>query len=63
MIELKEARIKAGLTQQQLADECQIARSVIANIETGRAEPSKDTAIKIAFVLDIKPYDLMNWGD
>lgn len=63
MVELKKVRIEAGMTQHELAERCGIARSVIANIETGRSEPSKDTAIRIANVLSIEPYDLMNWGD
>lgn len=63
MINLKDARINAGMTQFELANKCKIARSVIANIETGRAEPSKQTAIAISKALNLDPRELFDWGD
>ncbi|MBM7515591.1 helix-turn-helix transcriptional regulator [Nocardioides nitrophenolicus] len=53
---LKDARIRTGLTQQQVADAAGVPRSTIARIETGRMQPSIPTlsAILIAIGLDIR---------
>lgn len=44
MIDLKTIRTNKNMTQQRLADEIHCARTVIANIETGLAQPSIPTA-------------------
>jgi DNA-binding XRE family transcriptional regulator len=44
MIDLKAIRTDKNMTQQRLADEIHCARTVIANIETGLAQPSIPTA-------------------
>jgi putative transcriptional regulator len=38
---IKEARKRAGLTQQQLADQVGVGRVAIARVETGTRNPSK----------------------
>ena len=48
---LKEARQKKKLTQQQLADKLGITRQTISHIECGRIKPSIDNAKAIANVL------------
>lgn len=49
---LKEARIAAGLTQQELADQVYCIRQHISNIEQGKAVPSLPLARAICKVLD-----------
>lgn len=49
---LKEQREAAGLTQQQLADEAIMSRSLIGHIETGRRIPSKEDAHRLDRVLN-----------
>jgi putative transcriptional regulator len=53
MVNLKELREKAGLTQQELADQCNVIRQTISNIECELSRPSVETAKLIAKVLDI----------
>lgn len=48
---LKEFRVKAGLTQQSLADKAGMAREIVTRIETGRVTPELPTLIKLADVL------------
>jgi transcriptional regulator with XRE-family HTH domain len=48
---LKDARGKAGLTQQELADSAIMTRSHIAHIEAGRRWPSEDDAKRLDAVL------------
>ena len=45
---LIEARLKAGLTQEQLAKRMDTTQSVIARLEGGRANPSTKTLGKLA---------------
>ena len=45
---LIEARVRAGLTQAQLAERMNTAQSVVARLESGRANPSTRTLEKIA---------------
>jgi DNA-binding XRE family transcriptional regulator len=51
MIDLKARRTEMRMTQQQLADEIHCVRTVIANIETGLAQPSIPTAKAIGQAL------------
>ena len=51
MVDLKALRAAKGMTQQQLADEIHCVRTVIANIETGLAQPSIPTAKAIGQAL------------
>lgn len=53
MIDLREAREKAGYTQQELADACHVIRQTIGNIENGWARPSVDLAKRLGEVLGV----------
>jgi transcriptional regulator with XRE-family HTH domain len=48
--EMVEARVRAGMTQQQLAEQMGTTQSAIARLETGRSSPSITTLKKIAAV-------------
>lgn len=43
-----EARSKAGLTQEELAERMQTSQSTIARLESGRTMPSGKTLAKLA---------------
>jgi ribosome-binding protein aMBF1 (putative translation factor) len=43
-----EARAKAGLTQEELAERMQTSQSTIARLESGKAMPSGKTLAKLA---------------
>jgi putative transcriptional regulator len=48
---LRRARVRAGLTQAQVAALAGLSRPMYVNIELGRRNPSLDVAIRIAHVL------------
>lgn len=43
-----DARLKAGLTQEQLAERMDTTQSVIARLESGRTRPSTQTLERLA---------------
>ena len=49
---LIEARMKAGLTQEQLADRMETTQSAIARLESGKALPSGRTLARFAKATD-----------
>lgn len=52
-MKLKEARQKAGLTQEELADKSGLSITMIQSIEGGRRNGSVGTAVKLASALNI----------
>ncbi|MCS7465009.1 helix-turn-helix domain-containing protein [Paenibacillus doosanensis] len=54
---VKSIRIKKGLSQEDLAFECNVDRSYISMIEVGRNEPSVSKIFEICEGLNIKPSD------
>lgn len=50
---LKESRIKAGLTQEQLAEKLGIAKSTLSGYESGNREPTVATIAKALELLNI----------
>ena len=44
---IREARLRAGLTQQELADRLGATQSVVARWESGRVRPSAETLTSI----------------
>ena len=51
---IREARLRAGLTQQQLADRTGRERSVIARWEQGAVSPSIDNLIAVVHACDFE---------
>lgn len=56
---IRKAREKAGLTQQQVADQAGINVSYYAEIERGEVNPSIDKLHDIARVLKLKTFDIL----
>jgi transcriptional regulator with XRE-family HTH domain len=54
---VKAIRIKQGLSQEDLAHECDVDRSYISMIEVGRNEPSVTKIFELCRGLRIKPTD------
>lgn len=57
-VRLAELRRKADMTQERLAEEAEIDRVALANIETGRRHPTVTTVYKIATALGVKVEDV-----
>jgi len=56
---LKAAREHSGMTQEQLADKCDVDRTHIVNIEHDRSAPSLGLLAKIAKVLKTTSGELL----
>lgn len=54
---VKAIRIKQGMSQEDLADECNVDRSYVSMIEVGRNEPSVTKIFDLCKGLKIKPSD------
>ncbi len=57
--EIKKARIDAGLTQKDLADQISLSSNYISQIEKDKKLPSLKTLFKIAKALKVKPEKLV----
>lgn len=55
---VREIRTERGMTQQQLADLCELHRTFIISIEKGRQNASAITLLRLAAALDVLPADL-----
>ena len=60
--ELKAARIKAGLTQQQIADKIGITKSTYCGYETAKRNPDPQRIKQLAKVLHISADTLLDTG-
>ena len=58
--ELKAARIKAGLTQQQIADEIGITKSTYCGYETAKRNPDPQRIKQLAKVLHVSADALLD---
>lgn len=56
---IKEARLDAGKTQQQLATYCDVSRSAVSQWESGATVPSMDNVNKAATFLHVDSYQLL----
>jgi len=61
-MKLKLARVEKGLSQQELADLCDVTRQTIGLIEKGKYNPTLNLCIKIARVLNLTLNDLF-WDE
>ncbi len=58
---LKNYRLKAGMTQERLADVLDISWRQLQRIESGRSLPSLATLRKMIIVLNITPEDVVKF--
>lgn len=56
---VKQARIKANLTQEALAEKANVSSSFISRLESGKAMPSIERLLHLSEVLDIGLQDLL----
>ena len=57
---LKKFRKKRGLSQEKLAELCNVATGTIGNIECGLGKPSFDLLVTMANVLGVHPAQLLH---
>ena len=53
MLNVKELRTAKGLTQEQLANECEVQRTTITMIEIGENKPSVELAKKLGKIFEV----------
>ena len=53
MIDVKELRTAKGITQEQLAKECEVQRTTITMIEIGENKPSVELAKRLGTIFDV----------
>ena len=56
---LKEARLKSGLSQKELSENIGVAKSTYSLYESGKREPNVDTIKKIASLLNVSADTLL----
>lgn len=56
---IKQNRLEAGLTQQQLADFAGVDRKTINRIENGHFSPNIETLLRISVAFGVKPESLL----
>lgn len=56
---LRRARFRAGLTQQELADKAGTTQTTVARIERDTVEPEVTTIRKLAAALDVRIPELL----
>jgi putative transcriptional regulator len=61
-IKMKVARVEKQLSQQELADLCEVTRQTIGLIEKGKYNPTLNLCIRISQVLDKTLNDLF-WNE
>lgn len=57
--ELRKARKKAGLTQEELAFAAGISRNYVSLLELGQKSPTVDTLLKICKAIDVSASKLI----
>jgi transcriptional regulator with XRE-family HTH domain len=58
--ELRKARLAAGLSQKELAERAELARTYVTLLERDGKSPTLDTFARICKALDISPTTLMS---
>ena len=56
---VKYFRYKNNLTQEKLAERCDLSPRYISDIENGNGNISIDTLTKLSEILNVKTYDLL----
>lgn len=58
---VKQQRMLAGLTQEQLAEQLGVSRQTVVAIERGRYSPSLEYAFKLSRILDAPIEELFHY--
>ncbi|MDX6190943.1 helix-turn-helix transcriptional regulator [Flavobacterium sp. Fl-318] len=61
-IHIRQLREKKGISQEDLANDCDIPRNQIGRIERAEVNTGIRTLIKIANALDIHPKELLDFS-
>jgi len=56
---VKDARLKAGLSQEQLAERSGFSQQYLSGLERGQRNPTVVTVFELAQALGVQPVDLI----
>jgi transcriptional regulator with XRE-family HTH domain len=56
---IRSARIRAGLSQEKLAEKADLSRNYVGNIERGEYKITVEALVRIAKALKLDVHDLM----
>lgn len=56
---LKAARTRLGLTQEQVAERSGVHATEVSRIEAGKRDPQVSTLVRLAKALDVAPGELL----
>jgi transcriptional regulator with XRE-family HTH domain len=56
---IRRSRVRAGLTQDQLADACGLSQPTVSRLERGHLTLAVDEFAKVAIAMDVTPHELM----
>jgi transcriptional regulator with XRE-family HTH domain len=56
---LREIRLRRGLSQEALADLCHLHRTEVSLLERAQREPRLTTIVRVAQALDVTPAELL----
>ena len=57
----RKYRLKANLTQQELADKINMSKAYISQLENGKRDPSIKVLLHLAAILNTCPCRLLNY--
>ena len=57
---IKQARMKKGLSQENLADELDISTAFLSRVETGKSQINLRRLLQVGKVLDVPPEELIS---
>jgi DNA-binding XRE family transcriptional regulator len=60
---LRQARYRAALTQEELAQQADVSKPTIIDLERGRRKARPTTTRKLAHALGVAPEELMSGND
>ena len=61
-IHVRQIREKKGLSQQDLADDCDITQNQVGRIERAEINTTVKTLVKIANALNVEPKELLDFS-
>lgn len=59
---LRAARTKLGLTQEQVAERSGVHATEVSRIEAGKRDPQVSTVERLALAVELRPGELLDGG-
>lgn len=60
---VRTLRLEAGLSQEELAERCELHRTYISQLERGLKSPTLTTIVALAHALGVPPHELIQLAE